>query len=195
MIRYFQQLGLEYAGEGSGPFVLQHGGIGHTDDRAMGEVNYWWFHGREYGLYRTCRSILINELLDGNVTNRDYFRHLANQAPLCIGTGHRGLGVANPYGMGSIVKLGDEFARMQKAYNATRLLMEKRTLLPDERGVLWVNHADGRLVVFTYENFTLPMRGPFRGIELQSGRAHRGSSVCRLKARGISVIEGVPRIA
>ncbi|MBI4025870.1 MAG: alpha-galactosidase [Verrucomicrobia bacterium] len=189
LIRYFQGLGMEYAGEGGGPFVIQHGGLGSTDDRAMGECNYHWFRNREYSLYRTCRTIGLEVLLDGRLSNQDYFRLLANQAPLCIGGTRREPEVTSS--LRGILKLGDEFARMQKAYNQTRLLMEKRTLLPDAQGVLWHNAKNQPMVCFTFKDIRLPVRGTFRLDELITGEKTEGRDRCVLKKHRVHLMRAI----
>jgi len=182
LVKYFREQGMWYEVEGCSPFAVHHGGLGHTDDLAMGEVVYAWFRGREYSLYRTCRSVHIENLLDGRIGNHDYFRLLANQAPLCIGNGWTERGV--------ILELGDEFAAMQKAYNGVRLQMEKRTLLPDEQGVLWRNGRDDATVAYAFEDIRLPVQGRFHAENLFTGARTDGRDQCCL-ARGDIVRVGL----
>ncbi|MBI4024773.1 MAG: alpha-galactosidase [Verrucomicrobia bacterium] len=191
LMRYLQQLGMYYAVEGSGPFGVQHGGLGSTQDLAMGEVAYQWFRGKEYSLFRTCRALGVDAFLGGDLDNADYFRLLANQAPLCLVTGHKGNTVKGySAGMGSIVQLGDEFARMQKAYNRARLRMQKRTLLPDQQGVLWRNNRTKETICYAFKNFALPVKGGFDSEELVEGEKGHGRSVCRLQRNRVYVIRG-----
>ncbi len=150
VLAQLQQIGYDwFSFEGTSPFGVHQYGLWdpmenyeqHTSGGVMGQNDFAWWVGHEYMGYNQMLCPGINPARDRSTMPEMSFRYMANRSLTLVLENHEN---RYPYVEG-----------LDHTYAALQPYMQKRRLLPDDRGVRWEHH-DGE-VLFAYRAFDYPL--------------------------------------
>lgn len=160
-----QRIGFDwFSFEGTSPFGVHQYGLWdpmqdyekHTSGGVMGQNDFGWWVGHEYMGYNQMLSPGINPKRDRATLPEMSFRYAANRSLTLVQENHEN---RYPYVEG-----------LDRTYAQLQPLMQKRYVLPDDRGVRWESPQGQALFAFKPFDFRLP--AGTRVTEIREGVPH-----------------------
>ncbi|MFH0795929.1 MAG: hypothetical protein V2A65_02610 [Candidatus Omnitrophota bacterium] len=173
--------------EACGSLGTPHFGVGPINPVAYQTALEWWLgNGRENYLYRTAPTVRILEF--AQIMNEEvYFRLLSN---MCI----PGISQDVPVGKIRAPKFPKWLKKNNDLYMSVVKNMGRRTLLEDERGVIWKSPGSQKQVLFSYKSFKCDLEKSCRVIDMRTAQEvplNGNKAFFRTKPFGVYVITPV----
>jgi hypothetical protein len=163
LLAQLQRIGYNwFSFEGTSPFGVHQYGLWdpmqdyekHVSGGVMGQNDFGWWLGHEYMGYNQMLGPHVNPGRDSAALPEVSFRYAANRSLTLVQEDRSGR-------YAHVEGLDRTYARLEP-------LMEKRHLLPDDRGVHWQS-ADGE-ALFAFKRFVTPIPGGSRVFRVEAGK-------------------------
>ncbi len=158
-----QKIGFNwFSFEGTSPFGVHQFGLWdpmeeyrkHTSSGVMGQNDFEMAIGHEYMGYNQTLGVNVNPKRDPGTLDEMSFRYMANRSLTLVQKSKTGF-----------YELKND---NEQIYLQLQPLMQKRTLLPDDQGVLW--DSDQGQVLFSYKKFSHKIPGNSRVEKITAGK-------------------------
>jgi hypothetical protein len=163
VLAQLQKIGYDwFSFEGTSPFGVHQYGLWdplqdyekHVSGGVMGQNDFGWWIGHEYMGYNQMLGPGINEKRDRETLPEMAFRYAANRSLTLVKEDH-----ASRY---------PHVEGLDLTYMRLQPLMQKRFLLPDDRGVRW--EAPKGQALFAYKTFDFPLPASRKVSRVNAGK-------------------------